>query len=197
MNQNKLRAKDLIITAIFTLVFTLVVFACSMVFGMVVVLYPFLVSFIGLFGGIVWLYMRARAPKPFTITIQCVVCGLLFFIMGTHWALVIGCIVGGALADVITSAGKYKNFKLTVIGYVVWCLCVHIGAFILVFVARAYYYEYFVTSGMDTAWSDTFFNFMSLPVMLGTGALAALCAVVGMLIGKAMLKKHFQKAGIV
>jgi hypothetical protein len=38
---------------------------------------------------------------------------------------------------------------------------------------------------------------MSWPVMLGAGALAVVCAVIGMLIGKAMLKKHFVKAGIV
>jgi energy-coupling factor transport system substrate-specific component len=196
MNQDKLKSKDLITTAIFTAVFTVVVFVCSMVFGMVVVLYPFLVSFIGLFGGVIWLYMRVKAPKPFTITLQCVVCGLLFFIMGTHWALVIGCVAGGALADVITSAGKYKDFKLTVTGFAVWCLCVHIGAFILVFIARDYFYNYYVTSGMDIAWSDKFFSFMSLPLAIGTGALAVVCAVLGMLLGKALLKKHFIKAGM-
>jgi energy-coupling factor transport system substrate-specific component len=197
MNQNKLKAKDLITTAIFTVVFTLVVFACSMVFGMVVVLYPFFISFIGLFGGTVWLYMRVKVPKPFTITIQCLVCGLLFFIMGTHWTGLVANIIGGILADVITSAGKYKNFKLTVLGYCVWCLCVHIGSFFLVFTARAYYYEYFITSGMDVAWSDAFFKFMSWPLMLGAGVLSVICAVLGMFIGRALLKKHFVKAGIV
>jgi energy-coupling factor transport system substrate-specific component len=197
MNTDKLRAKDLITTAVFTVVFALVVFACSMAFGMIVVLYPFLVSFIGLFGGIVWLYMRVKAPKPFTITIQCVVCGLLFFIMGTHWALVAGCVLGGVIADIITSVGKYKNFKLTALGYCIWCLCVHIGMFLLVFVARDYYYEYFVTSGMDIAWSDAFFDFMNWRLMLGTGALAVICAAAGMLLGRALLKKHFVKAGMV
>ena len=40
-------------------------------------------------------------------------------------------------------------------------------------------------------------NFMSWPVMLLTGMLAAAGAVAGMLLGRVMLKKHFAKAGAV
>jgi energy-coupling factor transport system substrate-specific component len=141
--------------------------------------------------------MRVKTPKPFSITIQCVVTGLLGFLVGTHWLMAIGCVVGGVIADLITSAGKYRNFKLTAIGYAAFCLCVHLGGFLLVFVARDYYYNYFITNGMDVAWSDAFFDYMSLPLMIGTGALAMVCAIVGMLLGKALLKKHFVKAGMV
>jgi energy-coupling factor transport system substrate-specific component len=168
-----------------------------MTFGMIPFGFPFLVSVIGLVGGIVWTYMRVKVPRRFTITIQCVVSGLLFFILGTFWGTVAGCVVGGILADIITSAGKYKNFKLTAAGFAVFCLCVHCGSFLVTLVARDWYYNYCVGSGMTAEWTNTFLGFMSWPVMIGTGALAALCAVVGMLLGKAMLKKHFQKAGIV
>ena len=50
---------------------------------------------------------------------------------------------------------------------------------------------------MTVEWTNAFLNFMSWPVLLGTGALAIIGAVIGMLIGKTMLKKHFVKAGIV
>jgi energy-coupling factor transport system substrate-specific component len=193
----KLKAKDLITTAIFTVVFALVGFVCSMTLGMIPLGFPFLVSAIGLVGGIVWTYMRVKVPKRFTITIQCVVSGLLFFIVGTYWGTVIGCVVGGILADIITNIGRYKNFKLTTAGFAVFCLCMHLGAFLVVFVARDWYYDYCVSSGMTVEWMDAFLGFMSWPVMLGTGVLAVICAVIGMLIGKAALKKHFVKAGIV
>jgi energy-coupling factor transport system substrate-specific component len=197
MNENKLKAKDLITTAVFTVVFALVAFACSLTLGMIPIGFPFLVSGIGLVGGIIWTYMRVKVPKRYTITIQCIVSGLLFFILGTYWGTALGCVVGGILADIITSAGRYKNFKLTTAGFAVFCLCIHLGSFLVVFVARDWYYDYCVSNGMTAEWMDTFFSFMSLPVMLGTGALAAICAIVGMLIGKAALKKHFQKAGMI
>ncbi|MDR2417561.1 MAG: MptD family putative ECF transporter S component [Treponema sp.] len=197
MEQNKLKAKDLITTAIFTVLFALVVFACSMTLGMIPFGFPFLVSAIGLTGGVVWTYMRVKVPKRFTITIQCVVSGLLFFIVGTHWGTVVGCVVGGILADSITSMGSYKNFKLTSAGFAVFCLCVHCGAFMVPLVARDYYYDYCVTNGMTAEWTNAFLGFMSWPVMLGTGALAVLCAALGILIGKTILKKHFVKGGIV
>jgi energy-coupling factor transport system substrate-specific component len=197
MNTNQLKAKDLITTAVFTVLFALVVLVCSLTLGMIPLGFPFLVSAIGLVGGVIWTYMRVKVPKRFTITLQCLVSGLLFFILGTHWGTVLGCIVGGILADIVTSAGRYKNVKLTTAGFAVFCLCVHLGSFLVVVMARDWYYEYCVSNGMTAEWMNTFLGFMSWPVMLGTGALAMLCAVAGMQIGKALLKKHFVKAGIV
>jgi len=63
MNANKLKAKDLITTAIFTVVTIIVFFAGSMTFGMVPLLYPFLVAAVSIPGGIIWAYMRVKVPK--------------------------------------------------------------------------------------------------------------------------------------
>ena len=65
MESTKLRAKDLVTTAIFTVVFFAVIMLGSMTFGLVPVLYPFLVSFIATVGGTIWSYMRAKVPSGF------------------------------------------------------------------------------------------------------------------------------------
>jgi energy-coupling factor transport system substrate-specific component len=67
---------------------------------------------------------------------------------------------------------------------------------VVVLLARDYYYDFCVTGGMTVEWTNTFLNFMSWPVVLGTGVLAIVGAVIGMLLGKAVLKKHFVKAGM-
>jgi energy-coupling factor transport system substrate-specific component len=193
----KLKAKDLITTAIFTVVFIIVVLACSFTFGMIPLGYPFLVSVIGLVGGTIWVYMRVKAPKRFTILIQTAVMTLVLAMFGTGWSLSLGFFTGGILAELITSAGKYKNFALNTAGFAAFCFCVHIGAFLVCLVARDQYYDFCVSGGMTTEWTETFLNFMSWPVMLGSGALAIVGAIAGMLIGRAMLKKHFVKAGMV
>lgn len=44
------------------------------------------------------------------------------FITGMHWSMVVGFMVLGIIADIITASGKYKNFKLTIIGYSLFML---------------------------------------------------------------------------
>jgi energy-coupling factor transport system substrate-specific component len=197
MNQNKLRAKDLITTAIFTVVTILIFFTGSMTFGMIPVLYPFLVGVIAVPGGIVWAYMRVKVPKRFAILIQCVVMTLIFWLTGIGPFLALGILAGGTLAELISGAGRYKNFALNTAGYAALMFCIHVGGFLVAIVARDYYYDFCVTGGMTVEWTNAFLNFMSWPVLIGTGVLAIAGAVIGMLLGKAVLKKHFEKAGVV
>ena len=136
MNQNTLRAKDLIMLAIFTLIFFAVIMVGSMTFGMVPVLYPFLVSFIGLAGGTVWVYMRVKVPKSFSIIIQAAATSLLISLVGSGWFLTLGFFADGILAEIISGAGHYKNFKLTSAGFAAFCVCVHFGACLLPLTAR-------------------------------------------------------------
>jgi hypothetical protein len=49
---------------------------------------------------------------------------------------------------------------------------------------------------MTVEWMDLFMGFISWPVVLGSGVLAIGCAIVGMLAGKALMKRHFVKAGM-
>ena len=197
MNTNTLRAKDLITTAIFTVVTILIFFVGSMTFGMIPVLYPFLVAFVSIPGGIVWAYLRVKVPRRFSIIIQSTVTTLVFWFAGIGPFLALGFLVGGVLAEGIAGIGKYKNYALNTVSYAAQAFCIHIGAFLVVIVARDYYYDFCVTGGMSVEWTNTFLNFMSWPVLLGSGVLAIIGAVIGMLLGRVLLKKHFQKAGIV
>jgi energy-coupling factor transport system substrate-specific component len=196
MNTDKLRAKDLITTAVFTVLFSLILFACSMTIGMIPLTYPFLMAVAAVPGGIVWAYMRVKVPKRLTVLMQCVVMTLLFLLAGVGWFGAVGAIVGGVAAELITGAGRYRNYALNTLGYAAFCFCVHAGMFLIVLVARDYYYDYCITNGMDAAYMDTLMRFMNWPVLIGSGVLAVIGAIVGMLLGRALLKKHFVKAGM-
>jgi energy-coupling factor transport system substrate-specific component len=196
MNQDKLKAKDLITIAIFTVVFVIITFACVMTLGMTGIGYVFLASGSGLLCGVGWLYMRLKVPKRFTVLLQSTVCALLFFCIGAGWYIASGILIGGILAEIITSAGKYKSFKLTATGYAVYGFCFHWGIFLLALVARDYYVEYALANGTSQQSMDVLMPLLSWPVVLIGAVAAAAFSVVGILIGKALLKKHFEKAGI-
>jgi energy-coupling factor transport system substrate-specific component len=197
MNSNKLKAKDLVTVGIFTVVFLLIVFALQMTLGMIPLTYPFTIAVSMLPGGVVWAYMRVKVPKRFTILIQCVVTAILFYLIGSGWFIAVGILTGGVLGELLTGVGKYKNHIWNTIGYAAFGVCTQIGAFAIILLARDYYYEYCITNGMTSGYMDTLMNFLNWPILLLSIALTAVGAVTGMLLGKAMLKKHFEKAGIV
>jgi energy-coupling factor transport system substrate-specific component len=197
MNTNKLKAKDLITIAIFTVIFVIVTFACVMTLGMTGVGYVFLASASGLICGVIWLYMRLKVQKRFTILIQSALCGLLFFFIGAGPFIPAGIIAGGILAEIITSAGKYKNFKLTMIGYAVYDFCFHWGIFLIALLARDYYLEYAIENGTSREMMDALLPLINWPLILAASLSAAVFAIIGMFTGKALLKKHFVKAGLV
>jgi energy-coupling factor transport system substrate-specific component len=147
--------------------------------------------------GIVWAYMRAKTPKRFGILIQCTVLALFLLLTGMGWFGVLGVFAGGVLAEVIAGIGKYKSFRLTVLSYAAFGLCFELGGFLVILLAGDYYYQNSIALGADTAYMDALMNFMSGPVLAAACMLAVAGAVAGMLLGKAFLKKHFVKAGIV
>jgi energy-coupling factor transport system substrate-specific component len=197
MNADRLEARDLITIAIFTVIFVIVTFACVMALSMTVVGFAFFAAGSGLVCGVIWLYMRLKVPKRFTVLLQSVVCALLFFVIGASgWFVASGILIGGVLAEIITSAGKYKSFKLTTIGYAVYCFCFHWGSFLLIIIARDYYYDFALANG-TTEQQLALLPLMSWQLLLAAGVLAIIGAVLGMLLGRVMLRKHFVKAGMV
>jgi energy-coupling factor transport system substrate-specific component len=196
MNTDKLKAKDLITIGIFTVVFILIVMVIALTLGMIPVVFPFIVAIGMIPCGIVWAYMRAKVPKRFGILIQCTVLALFLLLTGMAWYGVLGVFLGGIAAEIITGVGKYRNFKCTVLSYAAFGLCWDLGAFLVILLAGDYYYQNSIALGADTAYMDTLINFMSGPVLATACALTLACAVIGMLLGRIFLKKHFEKAGI-
>jgi energy-coupling factor transport system substrate-specific component len=197
MNTTKLRAKDLITLAIFSVVFIVVYMACSAPLGMLAPLYAFCVVIPMIPCGIVWAYLRTKVTKPFAILIQGVLFAVILFVLGGGWFVAIGVLAGGILAEVFAGVGKYKSFKWNAIGYAAFAVCFHLGVFIMILIARDYYYDYGITNGLSSEYMDALLSFVSGPLLLLTSALSAAGAVIGMLLGRAFLKKHFERAGIV
>jgi energy-coupling factor transport system substrate-specific component len=197
MNANKLRAKDLITIAIFGVVFVVVYMACGLPTGLLVPLYPFCVGIAMIPCGIVWAYLRTKAPKPFAILIQGIIFTVIVFVMGSGWFVAAGILAGAILAEFLARAGGYKSFKWNAAGYAAFAVCFNLGMFAIILIAGDYYRDFCVESGMAEEYMDALVNFVSGPLLLLTSALSAVGAVIGMLLGRVFLKKHFERAGIV
>ncbi|GAA0736822.1 MptD family putative ECF transporter S component [Clostridium oceanicum] len=196
-NTNKLTVKDLVTTGIFTALFTVIMLIGGVFFATNPVLTFLMPLGSALLPGPVYLLLSAKVPKKGAITILGTLVGIFMFITGMHWSMAVGFIVLGIIADVISATGKYKNFKLTITGYALLMLS-NTTSYIMFFLDQKNYLAYMLkNSTADPAYFDTMVktgqSWMLPAIILGT----IICAVIGGLIGKKLLRKQFRKAGIV
>ncbi|MDR1634490.1 MAG: MptD family putative ECF transporter S component [Bifidobacteriaceae bacterium] len=189
-----LNTKDLINVGVFTVLYIAVVAVCGQLGALVPigqVLGPF---YIPALAGIVFMLFLTRVTKPGMVTIMGVLVGLLVLATGqAYWVLVLAVILA-PLADLILSLGGYKRWINTVLGYIVFSQML-IGTVIPLFFARDAYLAR-LGERKDAAWIQSMIeltpNWM-FAVMIGELAVGA---VVGAYVGRALLKKHFERAGI-
>ena len=195
-NSNKLKAKDFITVGIFTAIIFVVEFAC----GMLGYIHPYIVAsyvvMIPLVGAITMMLFYTKVNKFGMITIMSVLIAIIMFVAGMGFLgapLIIG---AGLIADLIAKSGAYKSFKKTMFSYGVFCLWICANYFPVIVTAESYRQD-LVDGGYSAEYCDNLFRAINYKTI---GVLLILCFVfgcVGACIGKAVVKKHFEKAGIV
>lgn len=194
---NKLTVPDLISVGVFTALYfvlaTVATFTCALLPGVGNIVLPALAALI---SGSVYMLLAAKLQKFGGITIMGLVMGLFFFVSG-HFVLSFAAnIVCGLLADLIAARDKFRSKKLLLVSYVVFSYGLT-GPILPLWFMKDAYIANLTARGKDAAYIDTLF----VPINNGSFvvAMAAIlvCAVLGGLFGQRMMKKHFEKAGIV
>ena len=194
MESKKLKAKDLINVGIYTAIYIVIFFVVGML-NAIPVLYPFLYILIPLISGIPFMLFLTKTDKFGMVTIMSIICGVFWFLMGYTWTAIVGYVVFGIIADLVLRAGKYKSFKIDVIGF--WLFsCGMIGCQAPMCVMAATYMAG-IEQSMGTQYASELARYM--PSWIGIAAIAIIFvgALLGSLLGHKMLKKHFERAGIV
>ena len=196
MNEKKLKARDFITIGIFTAILWVV----QMVIMYLGFLSPFIVAgyavLIPIVTGIPMMLYYARIEKFGMLTITSVIVAILLFIFGMGFLGAPICIAAGVIADFIAKSGKYKSWKKTVISCGVFNLWVSASYLPLVLTADSYK-QSLIEGGFDASFADTLFTLVTpatYPVII---LLCFVWGVIGAFIGKAVVRKNFEKAGIV
>ncbi len=194
MEKRKIGVKDLVNTGIFAVIYFIAFFIAGMT-GFIPIMTVFYPVILAVLGGIPCILFFTKTDKFGLITILCVLMGLVTFIMGYGPYALITSIVCGLAADLIMRAGNYKSWKHMLIGYCVFSEWVVGSQFIMFIMKDAYIDNYRASQGdaYADAVSSIVNNYM-IPVVI---VLVFVGALIGAYIGRAMLKKHFKRAGIV
>ncbi len=191
---NKMQAKDLINIGLFTVLYFVLGCCVAIPIGFVPIFLPVLGALWTLITGIPFMLFAVRAKKFGMVTIMAVLSGLLMGLTGMgYWGILTG-IVFGLIGDLIMKSGGYRSARKTILGYGVfslWMVGTYIPMYFLVEQSRADFAKSF-----GDEYADRVMSVMPTWSLVLVIAGIFVCALLGGLIGKAILKKHFAKAGI-
>jgi energy-coupling factor transport system substrate-specific component len=196
MMNNTLKAKDLITTGIFSALFFIVILIFAMAFSAVPVMTAFIVCFDGLVGGVIYLYLRLKVQKFGAITMMSAIIGLIMYLAGHFWPCIFFGALFGLLSDFLSSRGGYKKLIWNTAGFVALILGIALDGYTpMLFFAKAFR-ETRLQMGLTPELIERILAVFHGPLLIAAFGGAAVCAVIGALIGNALLHKHFVKAGL-
>ena len=192
--ENKLTGKDLMYIGIYGAIYYVIVFIVAML-GMIPIMYPMLAVICPIAGGIPFMLFLTKVKKFGMIWILSVLMGLMMLISGMGWYALAMSAITGLVSELIYKSGNYQSAKSAVITNGTFSLWVWANLLQL-FINRTE----FLASRESKVGAEYVEKLNALtpdwicPVLLG---ICFVSGIIGGLIGKAMLSKHFKKAGIV
>lgn len=196
MNSSKLKAKDFITVGIFTALLIVVEFLC----GMLGYIHPYIVAsyvvMIPLVGAIPMMLFYTKVEKFGMISLMSVLIAIIMFVLGMGYLGAPLIVAAGVSSDLIAKSGKYKSFKKTILSYGVFCLWICANYFPVIVTADSYRTD-LLDGGYSAEYCDDLFRAINEKTIAVLLILCFVFGCIGAVIGKKVVKKHFEKAGIV
>ncbi len=195
MNENKLNAKDFITVGIFTALIFVVEYAC----GMLGFIHPYFIAsyvvLIPIVGSIPMMLFYTKVEKFGMITIMSVIIAIIMFVTGMGWLGAPLIIVSGLIADLIAKKGRYKSTKMIALSHGVFCLWICANYFPVIVTADKYR-KNLIDGGFSEDYCDALFSVINGKTIAILLILCLIFGIIGAYVGKAVVRKHFEKAGI-
>lgn len=193
LKREKLNGRDLINIGIYSAIYFVVVMAFAML-GLIPIFLILLSSMIGIIGGIPFMLFLTKVKKPGMIFIMSLIMGILMFVTGMTWMPIPFAAVTGFLAEMAYHSGGYKSVSKAVLASGIFSLWA-VGNYLPLFLQRDQYFADRSDYGQD--YVDAVVRMTPNWMFVMLIVMTFVCGIIGGLIGKALLKKHFAKAGIV
>lgn len=145
--------------------------------------------------GPVYLLMLAKVQKRWAVTLLGALLCIVWFVTDMHWAMALGYLIMGVIADLVAGTGGYQSRKINSLSYVL----ISLGgtASYLVFSADPDgWAKTMLGNGTEQSYIDTMRNTGTTWILVIMLAGTILAAAVSAFVGCKMLKKQFEKAGI-
>ncbi|MFR9301793.1 MAG: MptD family putative ECF transporter S component [Fenollaria massiliensis] len=194
MDNKKLKVKDLVSIGVFAVIYFVLLYGVGMM-GMIPILFLIYPTVLAIVAGTVVMLFMTKVQKPWALFIFGMIAPLLMFAMGHTYVLLVLSLIIMIIAELIRKIGNYNSFKYNMLSYAVFStwICSSLMQMLLL---KEKYLE--MTVGMmGQEYADALEKLITYPHMALVALGAFIGGIIGAYIGKALLKKHFEKAGIV
>ncbi len=188
-----LNVKDLITVGIFSVIMVVLIFLFGML-GYIPILMLALPIIAALICGVPYMLFLTRVSKFGMVTLLGLVLGIVMFLSGHTWVPIVIFTLFAFIADCILKMGNYSSVKNSIISYS--CFIVGImGNMIPFFVLRDYFIES-IRNSMGNDYVNVIAPFLNYEVFIILVILTFIFGLISAYLGKIVLKKHFERAGI-
>ncbi len=196
---NKLEVKDFISIGLFAAIYIVVFFGIIMVCGMTPISYLFSGAIASVVLGTIYMLYLSKVGKRFSVLILGVIFTTLMGVQSGIWTVFVVGYAMSILAELFASKGKYKSFSMNVVSFILFTF-IPFGIYGAFWFMRDMMFD--VTSaygeaGQGEAYAQGLAKLTTTPMLFIVIAAAIVGAVIGAYIGKKLLRRHFEKAGIV
>lgn len=195
LDKKGLTVKDLVTIGIFNALFFVFELIGSLPFAPNPALTFYQPLGIALLCGPVFLLMVAKVPKRGTIAICGIINGIIWFVFGMHWAMDLGYVVMGIVADFVAGMRGYKNVKWNIAAFALFCLG-PAGVFLAYAVNPTAWAQVMLEKGTSQEYIDIMANSAPIGMLPVIILSTVVIAIISGFIGRKLLKKQFEKAGI-
>jgi energy-coupling factor transport system substrate-specific component len=193
---DKLTTKDFIIAGAFAALYVALLFVVVSATSFIPILYIFRPFILSVVLGTVYMLYAAKIPKRWSIMILAALVGLVTSMGGMWltWLCVFWALLLGLAADLIANSGTPSRKKY-ILSFMIFA-CTNMGpCWMLVFAKQRFLDICVRYSGQDYA--DTLDRLTPWWIIFVFIAMAIAGGLIGGILGNRILKKHFEKAGIV
>lgn len=193
MDNKKLKVKDLVSIGVFGVIYFALMFGVGMM-GMIPILFLIYPTVLGIIAGTVVMLFMTKVQKPWALFIFGMISPLVMFAAGHTYVVVVLSLIVMIIAELIRKIGNYKSFKYNMISYAIFSTWI-CSSMMQMLLAKEVYVEHCKMMGDD--YVVALEKLITYPHMALVALGAFIGGIIGAYIGKALLKKHFEKAGIV
>ena len=145
----------------------------------------------------VYFLMVQRVGKRGVSFIYMTLLGIIFLIMGNWYLLPYYIIIGLICEAVLWKHGAYQNPRRLMAAWTVSSLLFNGTNLLPIWFFWDAYYAFAVSSGMSQGYIDSYVRYFTVPYwIIFIVAFTTVCGFAGSLIASRLIKKHFEKAGV-
>ncbi|OLT16947.1 hypothetical protein BJF78_13380 [Pseudonocardia sp. CNS-139] len=188
-------ARDLVNVAIFGVVFIVVSYAIGMLGIISPLTWLVMVPVSIVVNGITYMLFLTRVKHAGMVTLFAGVVGLFYLLSANTVLSTVLILLLGVAAEVVLWAGRYRSKRAAVLSYAVFALG-YLTPFLPLLLDRESYFSGPSWSGLGSEYVDAADRLLSAPVLGVLAAAVLLAGLLGGLLGSAILRRHFVRAGL-